>query len=51
MGEREQAIDWLERAYEKRDSYLPFFHVDPRLANLQSDPRFTALMKRIGFEC
>jgi tetratricopeptide (TPR) repeat protein len=51
MGEREHAIVWLERAYERRDSYLPFFRVDPRLASLQSDPRFRALLKRIGFKC
>jgi TolB-like protein/Tfp pilus assembly protein PilF len=51
IGKREQAINWLERAYETRYSYVPFFHVDPRLASLQSDLRFNALLKRIGFEC
>jgi len=48
LGERDQAIDWLERAYEERDSHLPFLNVDPRLRNLRQEPRFEALLKRVG---
>ena len=50
IGERDQAIYWLERAWEERDSHVPFLHVDPRLASLRADPRFVALMRRIGIQ-
>lgn len=48
LGERDRSIDWLERAVEERDSHLPFLQVDPRLASLRADPRFQALLKRVG---
>ena len=50
LGERDQAIHWLERACEERDSHAPFLHVDPRLASLREDPRFKALLRRAGLE-
>jgi TolB-like protein/Tfp pilus assembly protein PilF len=48
LGERDQAIDWLERACEERDSHLPHLNVDPRLKTLRREPRFGALLKRIA---
>lgn len=48
LGERDQAICWLERACDERDAHVPFLHVDPRLASLRTDPRFEALVKRVG---
>jgi Flp pilus assembly protein TadD len=50
LGERDQAIYWLERACEERDSHLPALTVDPRLATLHDDPRFKALLKRLGLQ-
>jgi Flp pilus assembly protein TadD len=48
MGEVDQAICWLERACEERDSHLVALAMDPRLASLHADPRFKALLKRVG---
>jgi TolB-like protein/Flp pilus assembly protein TadD len=48
LGEVEQAICWLERACEERDSHLAFLAIDPRLASLHADTRFQALLKRVG---
>jgi tetratricopeptide (TPR) repeat protein len=50
LGQRDQAIQWLERAYEERDSHAPFLHVDPRFASLRENPRFMALLKHAGLE-
>jgi TolB-like protein/DNA-binding winged helix-turn-helix (wHTH) protein/Flp pilus assembly protein TadD len=50
MGEVDQAIRWLERACEERDSHLVFLAMDPRLASLHADLRFKALLKRVGLE-
>ena len=49
IGETEQAMTWLERAYEDREPHLVMAKVDPRLDPLRSDPRFTDLLRRIGF--
>jgi tetratricopeptide (TPR) repeat protein len=49
IGETEEGMIWLERAYEERDALLPFAKVDPRLDPLRSDPRFDDLLRRIGF--
>lgn len=48
LGERDQAISWLERACATRDSHLPLLGVDPRLAGLMAEPRFEALLKSVG---
>ena len=50
LGDQDQAIYWLERACEERDSHLPFLTVDPRLATLRDEPRFKALLKRLGLQ-
>jgi len=50
LGELDQAICWLERACEERDSHLMALTIDPRLASLHTDPRFKALLKRVGLE-
>jgi serine/threonine-protein kinase len=49
LKECDRAMDWLERAFEDRSSYLILINVDPRLAPLRTDPRFTRLLKTIGF--
>ena len=49
LGEKDQAFEWLEKAYEQRDSSLIFLKVDPRLDPLRSDPRFQDLLRRMNF--
>ena len=49
LGEHEQALEWLERAYEARDVHLIFLPVDPKWDPLQKDARFRDLVKRCGF--
>lgn len=48
LGEREEAITWLEKAYEGRDEYLVYLNVYPEFQNLHSDKRFQALERQIG---
>ena len=48
LGEVDTALDWLDRACEGRASDLVYCKVDPRLEQLQSDPRFSALLSRLG---
>ena len=50
LGDREQAIAWLERGYEQRDQKMTFLKVEPKWNNLRDDPRFQDLLRRVGFE-
>jgi tetratricopeptide (TPR) repeat protein len=43
-GEKVQALDWLERAYQARDPNLPYLGL-PVYDPLRSEPRFQALMR------
>ncbi len=51
LGEKDQAFAWLEKAFRERDPFLLVYlrtvhWFDP----LRSDPRYTALLQKIGFE-
>jgi len=48
LGEREQALAWLEKAYEEHSDALAFVRVDPAWDGLRSDPGFTDLLRRVG---
>ena len=48
LGETEEALTWLERAYEEHDSTLVWLKVHPRFDALRSEPRFEALLARLG---
>ncbi len=50
LGEREQALRYLERAYEERSTVLAYLQIDPRLSALRDDPRFLALARRLEGE-
>ena len=50
LGQHEQALRHLERAYEERSTVLAYLRIDPRLAPLRSHPRFLALVKRMEGE-
>ena len=47
-GEKERAIDELERPYQTGDTnYLFVVKVDPLLDDLRGDPRFEALVQKV----
>jgi TolB-like protein/tetratricopeptide (TPR) repeat protein len=48
-GEKDQAFEWLERSYALHDAGLVRLPFDPALDPLRSDPRFAALVKKMGF--
>ena len=47
-GETQRALDWLDRAYEERDSWLTFVGDDVRFTSLHSEPRFRELLGRMN---
>ena len=47
-GEKDRAFEWLDRGYDQHDSGMIRLRYDPTLARLRDDPRFAALVKKIG---
>ena len=43
-----QAFYWLQKAYERRDECILYIKVDPEWDRLRSDPRFTAMVQKVG---
>src|SRR2546426_718945 len=50
LGDNEQALRWLQAAYEERSEWLPFLAPSPIFDPLRPDPRFSALMRKVGIE-
>ena len=48
LKEKDQAITWLERAYNERDSELAYMKIEPEFDEIRSDPRFQALLQRLS---
>ncbi len=49
LREKNQALHWLEKAYEERSQWLCHLKGEPRLEGLRSDPQFKDLLRRVGF--
>ncbi len=49
-GDDSQALDWLERAVQEHTPWLPELKVEPNWDGLRSQPRFIAVLKKIGLE-
>jgi tetratricopeptide (TPR) repeat protein len=47
LGERNDALDWLQKAVQERPTYLVYVKTDPLLDSIRSDPRFTQLMDQM----
>ncbi len=50
LGERNEALKWLEKSYQDREVQLTFIKVDTRWNEFRSDARFAALIKRMNLE-
>jgi serine/threonine-protein kinase len=48
LGNRDAALEWLERAAEDRDPDLLWIAVDPRVDPLRNEPRLQAIVARLG---
>src|ERR1700733_4533732 len=48
LEDANNAFLWLEKAYQKRESQMPFVQSDERFNSLHSDPRYQSLVRRLG---
>jgi TolB-like protein/Tfp pilus assembly protein PilF len=47
LGEKEKALDWLDKAYESQESACWLLKVDPIYDSVRKEPRFQALVKKV----
>jgi serine/threonine-protein kinase len=50
LGKNDQGFEWLEKAYDDHDLSLHGIKVEPAFDSVRSDPRFKALLKKMGLE-
>ncbi|HEX6125550.1 MAG TPA: protein kinase [Pyrinomonadaceae bacterium] len=48
LGDKDEALAWLEKGYEERAFQMQFLKVEPSWDPLRNDPRFIHLLRRIG---
>ena len=48
LGNIDEAFRWLDTAIDERATGLVFLRVHPRIDAIRSDPRFPALLRRLG---
>ena len=48
LGDLDRFFAWMERAYEDRASDLPLLRVYPWDEDIEQDPRYAELLRRIG---
>jgi Tfp pilus assembly protein FimV len=49
LGDKDHAIEWLNIAYQEHDPSLRALRVDFLMDALRSDPRYSELVRKIGF--
>jgi TolB-like protein/Flp pilus assembly protein TadD len=50
LGNKDQAFAWLDKAYAERCEYLVYLPTEPIADPLRGDPRFSALLQRLGLK-
>jgi len=49
FGDKEQALQWLGKAYDAHSGMLIWLKTQPQLDSLRADPRFQDLLRQVGF--
>jgi len=49
LGNNDEAIDWLEKGYEARNSHMLYLKHGAQFDALRDDPRFVRLIERMGW--
>ncbi len=47
LGETEEAVAWLNKAFEERDDRIVWVNVDPKLNSLRSNEKFLEFLQRL----
>ena len=49
-GKKDEALEWLEKAYQAHDPNMPYISVDPIFDILRDEPRFKDLLRRMNLK-
>jgi tetratricopeptide (TPR) repeat protein len=49
LGEKDQALNWLDKALDDRSHWLVWIRLDPRWDPIRDEPRFKRIVSRVGF--
>src|SRR5213594_1095392 len=47
LGEKEKALDWLEKSYQDQESACWYLKVDPIYDSVRNEPRFQVLVQKV----
>ena len=50
LGDNETALNWLEEGYRIRELHMFWINADPSFAPIKNEPRFKALLNKMGFQ-
>lgn len=50
LGDRERALDYLEKGFSEKDVRMVFLKIEPQWNNLRSEQRFLDLLKRMRID-
>ena len=50
VGNTEEALKWLDKAYEEHSTWLIFMNEHASFNVLRGDPRFQQLLRKVGFK-
>ena len=48
IGASDKTFEWLDRAYKKHDFFLTLVKITPEYDKYKTDPRYIALLKKMG---
>lgn len=47
LGDRDKVFEYLEKGFQRRDQFMLWLKVDPRMDPIRGDPRYSALLERM----
>jgi len=50
LGKKDESFQWLDQAYRERWDRLPWIKIEPEYDSLRDDPRFSALLNKMGLD-
>jgi hypothetical protein len=49
VGDKDKAFEWLDKAYQEREGQsITLLKCEPAYKNMRTDPRFAAMLHRMG---
>jgi predicted Zn-dependent protease len=50
LGDNDKVFEWLQKGYDEQNVGIGYLKISPVWNNVRSDPRYTALLKKIGLQ-